>query len=305
MSLSIEHGIVPTQSFVKANKRINAAVKVNGFVAVTGQPGMGKSFIKEMTLGQFKETRGRYEVIEFPAMARDREITGGIMSAMIRGLSAERARGDIIARTTQLTRILLDVSRTRRIILAIDEAHDLHPDTLYGLKKMHELGREGSSLFTILMFGQPKLLSMISPRELCQRISSYGVEELTEDEALEFLKLWGISIAGERAFQRFYDHSGKTPLSIKHSVAIMKTFMADGETKASEEVVIRSICGDLREKMKEAGISYSENIRYIEEKTGKRYDKSTVSKSLSGELITKTADDIRALSAQHVLEKQA
>lgn len=305
MSQRIEHGIVPTRSFVNANKRINAAVKQNGFVAVTGQPGMGKSFIKEMALGALHETKGRYEVIDFPAMAKNREITGAIMSTMIRGLSAERPRGDIIARTTQLTRILLDVSRTRRIILAIDEAHDLHPDTLYGLKKMHELGREGTSLFTILLFGQPKLLSMIAPRELCQRISSYGVEELTEEEAADFLELWGVSIPGAKAFDRFYSHSGKTPLSIKYSVAKMKQFMDDGETKVSEETVIKSICGDLRDKMREAGISYNQSIRYIEEATGKRFDKSTVSKSLSGELITKTADDIRSMVAQQIQEKRA
>jgi len=305
MSQQTEHGIVATQSFVKAHKRINAAVKTNGFLSISGHPGMGKSFIKEMTLGKYRETRSRYEVIEFPAMAKNREITGAIMSTMIRSLSAERARGDIIARTTQLTRILLDVSRTRSIILSIDEAHDLHPDTLYGLKKMHELGREGTSLFSILMFGQPKLGSMISPRELCQRISLYEVEELTADEAQEFLKLWGISITSDRAFERFYSHSGKTPLAIKHAVAVMKTFMAEGETKATEDIVVRCICGDLREKMKEAGITYSDNIRYIEEKTGKRFDKSTISKSLSGELLTKTADDIRALTAQRINQAHA
>ena len=253
MSRSIEHGIVATQSFVKAHKRINAAVRSEGFVAITGNPGMGKSFIKEMTLGKYREKGAKYEVIEFPAMAKNREITGAIMSNMIRTLSAERARGDIIARTTQLTRILLDVSRTRSVILAIDEAHDLNPDTLYGLKKIHELGREGSSLFTILLFGQPKLITMISPRELCQRIDHYEVDELSQEESAEFLKLWDISIPSVKAFDRFYNHSGKTPLSIKHAVGVMKTFLPEGETKASEDIVVKCICGDLRGKDERCG----------------------------------------------------
>src|SRR5262249_10354798 len=43
------------------------------------------------------------------------------------------------------------------VALFIDEAHDLHPKTLIGLKRLMEVARDGGGILSIVLVGHPKL----------------------------------------------------------------------------------------------------------------------------------------------------
>lgn len=286
-------GIIPTRNFVSADRIIRRTVKTNQMVAVIGQTGIGKSTLRRAIMGRLKEQH--HTIVEIPpgTPTKGREISGSIMKEMIREISGEKPKGDLIARTTQLKRVLLaQSSRRNHLVLVIDEAQDLHSDTLYGIKKIHELGGTSGQefLFSVILFGKEALGSLIQPRELGMRISQFQMQPLKKDEITDFLKAHKLKMNGA-AEKRFILNVDPVPAAIMRAIREIRYFYP-GKTKFTEEDIINFQKQDTLDKITASGISYRKFSDIIYSRYGKRWDSGTINKAVHGKLGTRTESEI-------------
>jgi len=158
-----------------------------GFICVTGEVGTGKTTLCWTLL----ERLGPDTEVAFvfnPMLSGD-ELLRAISSEF--GLSSEgmtRAQlGD------QLNRFLLEQRRaSRRVLLIIDEAQNLPPQTLEEIRLLSNLETTTSKLLQILLFGQPELDAKLESRELRQlrqRIGvRWGLQALNPAETREYVR---------------------------------------------------------------------------------------------------------------------
>ncbi|MCB1202476.1 MAG: ATP-binding protein [Leptospiraceae bacterium] len=297
-------GLVPTRNFVEADKIIRKTIKRDGMVAVIGATGLGKSTIRRVTLGRLREKN--HIVVEIPpAPTKGRDISGAIMKAMITELSDEKPKGDLVARTTQLKRILLSLSGSYKIVLAIDEAQDLQRDTIYAVKKMHELGGNNHRefLFTVIFFGKEELSDLIRHRELGLRIEKHFMQTLSEDECRAFVNLHGLTIE-KAGLKRFLARILPTPAALDQALRELKYFFP-GEKKLNASQILAFFHRDLKDRLAEFGLSYGDLVSEIYRLTGRRHDKGTINKVVNGKYSNakkeeEVLSDVEAVLADHI-----
>ena len=133
-----------------AGQLIQAAVTSQMMVAVLGPRGSGKTSATRAALRHLD-----VQVAEPLRLDRERLHLGDIQSAIVRDLSDETPRRSGEARSHQVRRVLGTASRSRPVVLVLDDAHVLHPSTLRGLKRLRELTWLGASpLLGIVLLGQ-------------------------------------------------------------------------------------------------------------------------------------------------------
>jgi len=158
-----------------------------GFISVTGEVGTGKTTLCWTLL----ERLGPDTEVAFvfnPTLSGE-ELLRAISVEF--GLASEglgRAQlGD------QLNRFLVEQRRQgRRVLLIVDEAQNLQPQTLEEIRLLSNLETATSKLIQILLFGQPELDAKLDSRELRQlrqRISvRWGLQALGPDETREYVR---------------------------------------------------------------------------------------------------------------------
>lgn len=158
-----------------------------GFIAVTGEVGTGKTTLCRTLLGRLgSETEVAY--IFNPSLSGE-ELLRAINGEF--GLPTEgRSRAEL---SDQLNHFLLEKKRAdRRVLLIVDEAQNLEASTLEEIRLLSNLETATSKLIQILLFGQPELDDMLDSRELRQlrqRISvRWALEPLTHDEVSEYVR---------------------------------------------------------------------------------------------------------------------
>lgn len=301
-------GIIATRSFVATDKKIRNTVSSDSMLAVYAPPGMGKTTAYRISIGRLKES-SKYVVVEFIAFNDYHNITGSIMNYMISGLLHELPRRDMMARVEQVKRGLLDnVRKGKKIVLVIDEAHNMAPATLYGLKKLHELGHSfgRENLFSIILFGQPMITNMIRPRELNLRIDRHEMLPLTPQEAVDYFRLRGVKISGEKSIKKVLHRSGLTPLGLKRACNLLVEL--SGGEKVTDDAVRKYVSGDLTDMMSHLGLTLNGLSSLIKLKTGVSYDKSTLSKAISGNYdndeVGNTIENILAEKVGETIERK-
>jgi type II secretory pathway predicted ATPase ExeA len=138
-------------------KDLKIAIYEGGIIALTGIVGSGKTVLLARLQDQLR-AEGQLEVSDSLTFTVQRVNLDTLKLALYYDLATEKD-GDLTSKTEKSERALIRVMRRcqKPIVLFVDDGHDLHAQTLRGLKQMIEkTGRRGVRL-TIVLAGHPRL----------------------------------------------------------------------------------------------------------------------------------------------------
>ncbi|MEI8339948.1 MAG: AAA family ATPase [Verrucomicrobiota bacterium] len=139
---------------------------------LSGEIGCGKSLTRQVFASQIDPAR--HFLVQFENSSFD-------FDDHLRRLLSESGAGDGLSLSQgsyalyEMTRRFLSELHTvhqRHLVLIFDEAQDMSPEALAGLKRLSNLNDEGGGRLTIILIGQPELRQVVSKfPALDQRIS--------------------------------------------------------------------------------------------------------------------------------------
>ncbi len=150
-------GFFETEHHQHLQKEITATLKKGRLVALSGIVGCGKTVMLQRIKNALKQEK---DILVSRSMAvdKDRITLNTLMLAMFYDLVTDK-EFKVPKQPEQRERRLVDLIRDRKktVILAIDDAHDLHAKTLVRLKRVVELVRDSDETLSIMLAGHPKL----------------------------------------------------------------------------------------------------------------------------------------------------
>jgi type II secretory pathway predicted ATPase ExeA len=180
-----EAGYFETEQFDKFVKDIKPALHKGGLLALVGIVGVGKT----TTLRRLQQIlRNEKEIIVSKSFSveKARVNLNTLMTALFYDLSTQKDF-KMPSQSERRERVLHDlIGKSKKpIALFIDEAHDLHKNTLLGLKRLVELAVEGGGKISIVLAGHPKLKNDLrSPimEETGARAKVFDIQGMVEHE---------------------------------------------------------------------------------------------------------------------------
>ena len=186
----------PSEAFTSpALDRIAAAVEdtinYQGFTAIVGEVGSGKTQMKKRIVEMVARTDGRMRLL-FPDFTEMKRVNSGAVVAYVLESFDKQPRQRLVLALEQLRRHLGHLNEHGfRVALAFDEAHRLNDDELSALKIFWELGTGGYQRFLgVVLFGQPLLKSRLDDykfREIAERVTLIDMPEMTSKYAHEYM----------------------------------------------------------------------------------------------------------------------
>ncbi len=165
--------------------------KVGGMVALIGESGSGKTTIRRYALDKMQAEGQKVRVIIPRIIDKSRLTASSICDAIISDCSTERPRRTLEGKARQIEKILTNSSRAGwSHVLMIEEAHDLHIQTLKYLKRFWELEDGFKKLLAIVLIGQPELKAKLDEaknweaREVIRRMEVLELQPLSGGEEI-------------------------------------------------------------------------------------------------------------------------
>jgi MSHA biogenesis protein MshM len=154
--------------------------EVEGIIKVSGEVGSGKTMLCRMLLEKLpKHIEPIY--LANPSLSRE-EMLYAIADGL--GLNIEGERVGIIMQSIQ-NKLEEKAHEGKRIVVLVDEAHAMPPDTLEELRLLYNLQVGNFKLLQIVLFGQPELdikLEQPNMRQLKDRIAHhFNMQPLSRD----------------------------------------------------------------------------------------------------------------------------
>ncbi|WP_240126694.1 ExeA family protein [Thermomonas alba] len=143
-----------------------------GFVQLTGEVGTGKTTLSRLLLEQLPP-HARVALVLNP-----RQTPVELLETICEELKipTEGRRGSVKALVDALNAYLLDAyAQGLRVVVLIDEAQNLPPDTLEQVRLLTNLETDTQKLLQIVLLGQPELRTLLARpelRQLAQRITA-------------------------------------------------------------------------------------------------------------------------------------
>ncbi|GJL59317.1 MAG: hypothetical protein NPIRA03_21740 [Nitrospirales bacterium] len=159
-----------------------------GFIAVTGQVGLGKTTILRSFLNQHHQANQETVYLLNPNLSFT-----SLLKTLLRELGHTPIDGDDAEVLEQLHFVLIDkYQEGRTVVLLIDEAQNMPVDTLEHLRMLSNLETPKDKLIQIVLLGQPELDSLLDRyelRQLRQRIAVRAIiQPLSKLESFEYIR---------------------------------------------------------------------------------------------------------------------
>lgn len=190
-----EAGFYSTDKIKRLHEKIKMlALNFGSLIAVSGTVGSGKTtFINELMHDLKKEGK----CIVSYSYSSDRE--GVNVKTLLTALLIDVNKSDKPSPTANETRdrylVKLMEDNNKPVVLFIDEAQDLHGNTLSALKKLAEIAKLSRQTLTIILAGQPKLKNTIrspSMEEIGSRAYVVDLDEQVIGKKDKYLQ-WAIN----------------------------------------------------------------------------------------------------------------
>ncbi len=158
-----------------------------GFVAITGQVGLGKTTILRSYLERVDSQQLRTICIFNANISFE-----GLLKTIYAEFDLEYAPGDLYDRVKQLHQTLIDeYQQGRNIALIIDEAQNMPIQTLENLRLLSNLETATEKLIQIVLIGQPEFEAILNREELQQLKQRLVIHEtiapLTPKESVAYI----------------------------------------------------------------------------------------------------------------------
>ena len=155
-----EAGYFETEHLKQMFQDVKADIKLGKLITISGIVGSGKTlFINRLE----DELASEKEILAARSLSLDTsQVTlSSLMMALFLDLTGKGKEKEIKipTQTEKQMRTLQELIQKwkKTIVLFVDEAHDIHGQTLRGLKHLMEIVRKGGGLLSIVLAGHPKL----------------------------------------------------------------------------------------------------------------------------------------------------
>jgi len=157
-----------------------------GFSVITGEVGAGKTTLVRHLLRKIDPKTINIGLISNTPQGRD-ELLQSIMVSL--NLPFEGATPALLKNFQEF--LYSHHARGRRTILIVDEALNLNPDALEGLRMLSNINVDKSQFLQLMLVGQPQLKKMLSRPQMlqfAQRVSSdFHLRALQADEVSQYI----------------------------------------------------------------------------------------------------------------------
>ena len=150
-------GFFETEHHQKVIRQTKAAIQAGRLVALSGLVGAGKTVLAQR-LQEDLAREGKVRVAKSLSVDKERVTLQTLMVALFFDLSPEEEPW-IPSQGERRERELRNLIRKGRkpVALFVDEAHDLHPKTLRGLKRLSEVVKDAGARLAVVLIGHPRL----------------------------------------------------------------------------------------------------------------------------------------------------
>jgi len=158
-----------------------------GFIAVTGEAGVGKTIILRSYLTKVDAQKQKTIYVLNPKLTFD-----SLLTTILKELSAEPVAGIAAQKLNQLHEVLIAEYRNdHTVVLIIDEAQHIPTETLESIRMLSNMETATEKLIQIVLVGQPELDALLNRSELRhvrERIALRArIAPLTKTESEEYI----------------------------------------------------------------------------------------------------------------------
>jgi MSHA biogenesis protein MshM len=199
--------------------------EVEGIIKVSGEVGSGKTMLCRMLLEKLpKHIEAIY--LANPSLSRE-EMLYAIADGL--GLNIEGERVGIIMQNIQ-NKLEEKAREGKRIVVLVDEAHAMPPETLEELRLLYNLQVGSAKLLQIVLFGQPELnakLDRPNMRQLKDRIVHHFNMQPLSRNILESYLMFRMRAAGYHGPNIFSPNAIKLIASASNGLMRRVNILAD------------------------------------------------------------------------------
>jgi type II secretory pathway predicted ATPase ExeA len=229
-------------------EQVEDAINYQGFMAVIGEVGSGKTVLKNRVMDNVNKSAGRLHLL-WPKFADQERVQPGAIVGFILESFDQKVRRGLVASQRQLEQLLSHLhEQGKRVALGFDECHHLNDTTLLALKNFYELGTGGYDKYLgVVLFGQPRFKGRMQDynfREIAERLEVVEMPKLGKqawDYVAHRLKLAGGD--AEKLFERAaitrLAEQSATPLGLGNlcNAALIKAHQQFGEHKVLASMI--------------------------------------------------------------------
>ncbi|MTH95271.1 AAA family ATPase [Roseibium sp. RKSG952] len=261
-------GYFETSRQAQFQEEVTAAIMAGSLVAISGPVGAGKTVMIHRLQEELSKSK-KIIIARSLSIEKSRVVLPVLLTALFLDIS-RKPDLRVPTQPERRERMLQELVRKARkpIALFIDEAHDLHGNTLNGLKRLREVIHAGGGKLSIVLVGHPRLkndLRRATMEEIGNRTVKLDFNSISE-ERREFIG-WLLSqclaegkdpaLVMEETAQDFLAERLTTPLQIFEHLdrSFTDTYRLGGEqvTRDIVEETIAAGFDDLDAKLARIG----------------------------------------------------
>lgn len=182
-------GFFETERHRQLTADLRTAILAGRLIAITGPIGVGKTRMLNRLQSDLATSRG-ITLARSLSLDKKRVVLPALVTALFLDVSGD-VDSKVPTQAEKRERKLQDLIRKTKkpVVLFIDDAHDLHGNTLTGLKRLMEIVQAGDGILSIVLVGHPRLrndLNRATMEEIGHRTSKI-VYEGFGDESRAYL----------------------------------------------------------------------------------------------------------------------
>jgi type II secretory pathway predicted ATPase ExeA len=238
-------GVYESKELIRVEENLKEHIRLGHFVALTGSVGVGKTTLIRKVIAELKKSKSVL-VSESLSIEKERINLTSLVHALFMDFG-EKPEKDRESRDRKLFQLI--EKSNRKVALFVDDAHNMQPRTLLGLKALVERG------LCVVLVGHPRLGFNLARGQMeeigmrCERLEIRGLA----GEVGSYLG-WLIKQAGGKIeifspeAQEEMAQLCRTPLQVQRiSWEAIKQGYEEGEKQISRETIQNVIAPDFRD----------------------------------------------------------